>query len=158
MLHVFTFSGHRINRIWSWPCWDWEIGRACICFEKGNWKQKQACKAPHGSAPGANIRHIDVAEPLLSVKCQRRDLQDQGWVHVQGCIVHADLLTSWKGKQKVPDWFAREAGCFGLRYWCRYKWRVIDVDAVLDVTVYMHILCCFYEFFFFRELWIFFWD
>lgn len=30
-----AFSGHRINRIWSWPFWDWEIGRTCICFKKG---------------------------------------------------------------------------------------------------------------------------
>jgi len=76
----------------------------------GNWKKKQAREAPHGSAPGANIRHIDVAEPMLGVKCQRGETtRTRG-----GCmsVSHTDLLTSWKGKQKVPDWIGREVGWF----------------------------------------------
>jgi len=51
-----------------------------------------------------------VAEPMLDVKCQRGETtRTRG-----GCmsVSHTDLLTSWKGKQKVPDWIGREVGWF----------------------------------------------
>jgi hypothetical protein len=96
----------------------------------GNWKQEQAGKAPHGSAPGINNRHINVAEPLLSVKCPRRD--HQGWMRLQGHTVHVDLLTSWRETYVIWLDYTRSTQGFKCQWRCRY-----------NVLMYVGQGCCF---------------
>lgn len=88
----------------------------------GNWKQKQTGKAPHGSTPGVNNRHINVAEPLLSVKCQKERPPGVDVCRPYCACWFTDLL---EGKQMGYEWIASTAFLpQGFRSGNEHRWSM----------------------------------